>query len=273
MNIEKIKNYNQRMLAAFSTIIVIAAAIGLISLIVFIISELIPNRRPTTNTLLSDEKVEELKKDSLRQQIISYDSPRLVDTLNMIYLIPVNVKNLDKPEETDEKVLGILDGDFEMSSGRKYAEKRFYGAFNNLIIQDYKNQSSQKISDYRFIGTDLSFEYFYDEIIIVFTGAERDTDGDNKITLLDFKSLFVYSLKNRELRKINQENSTVNSFEFVEDKKDILVTLGYDRNKNNEFDINTEPTFVMKYDYTSDKLIPVVDKGLEKDIQNIIDKN
>ena len=166
MNIEKIKNYNQKMLAVFSTMIVIAAGIGLISLIVIIISELIPNRKPTTNTLLSDEKVEELKKDNLRQQIISYDSPRLVDTLNLIYLIPVSVKTLDKPEEMDEGVLGLLDGDFEMSSGRKYRGKRFQGVFNNLIIYDYKNQKSQKISDYRMIGTDLLFEYFDDEIVL-----------------------------------------------------------------------------------------------------------
>jgi hypothetical protein len=273
MNIEKIKNYNQKMLAAFSTMIVIAAGIGLIALIIFVISELIPNKRPTTNTLLADEKVDELKKDSLRQQIISYDSPRLVDTLNLIYLLPVNVKTLEKPEEMDKEVLGLLDMDYEMSSGRKFSGRRFYGAFNNLIVYDYKHGNSSKISDSRFIGTDLSFEYFDDEIIVVFTGAEKDTDKDKSITLLDFKSLFVYSLKTRKLKKLSIENATVNEFKYVENKKDILITFGYDRNKNNKFDSDIEPTFVMKYDYMNDKLIPIVDKELEKDIQKIIDKN
>lgn len=261
------------MLAAFSTMIVIAAGIGLIALIIFVISELIPNKRPTTNTLLADEKVDELKKDSLRQQIISYDSPRLVDTLNLIYLLPVNVKTLEKPEEMDKEVLGLLDMDYELSSGRKFSGRRFYGAFNNLIVYDYKHGNSSKISDSRFIGTDLSFEYFDDEIIVVFTGAERDTDKDKSITLLDFKSLFVYSLKTRELKKLSIENATVNEFKYVENKKDILITFGYDRNKNNKFDSDIEPTFVMKYDYMNDKLIPIVDKELEKDIQKIIDKN
>ena len=69
------------------------------------------------------------------------------------------------------------------------------------------------------------------------------------------------------------DNSTVNLYNYVEDKKDILITFGYDRNKNNEFETNIEPTFVMKYDYMLNKLIPIVDKELEKDIQKIIDKN
>ena len=247
--------------------IVIAAGIGLIALLIIVISELIPNKRPTTNTLLADEKVDELKKDSLRQQIISYDSPKLVDTLNLIYLLPVNVKTLSKPEEMDKEVMGLLDADYEMSSSRKIIARRYYGAFNNLIVYEYKNGNSSKISDSRFIGTDLSFEYFDDEIIIVFTGAEKDTDNDKNITLLDFKSLFIYSLKTRELKKVSIDNSTVNEFNFVENQKDILITFGYDRNKNSKFDSDQEPTFVMKYDYLKDKLIPIVDKELEKGIQ------
>jgi len=270
MNIEKIKNYNQKMLAVFGTIAVIAAAVGLISLLVLIITELVPNKPSGTNALLSDDKVEQLKKDSLIQQIISYDSPRLVDTLNLIYLIPVNVKTLDK-EGTE--TLKLVDAGYELSSGRKYRGVRFYGSFNNLIIYDYKNRNSRKICDYRLIGTDLSYTYFEDEIIIVFTGAERDTDGDKTITLLDFKSLFVYSLKSKELRKISRENSTVSSFNFIEGRKDILVTYGYDRNKNNEFDTETEPTYVEKYDYIANTLVPIIDGELERDIQKIIDKN
>lgn len=261
------------MLAVFSTMIVIAAGIGLITLVIFLISELIPNKRANTNTLLSDEKVEELKKDSLRQQIISFDSPKLVDTLNLIYLLPVSVKTLEKPEERNKEVLAMLDVSYENRSSRMVSGKRFYGAFNNLIVYDYKNSTSFRISDSRFIGEDLSFDYFDDEIIIVFTAAESDTDKDKKITLLDFKSLFVYSLKTRELKKVSMDNSTVCEFEYVDSQKDILVKFGYDRNKNNKFDSDIEPTFVMKYDYKNNKLLPIVDKELEKDIQKIIDKN
>lgn len=273
MNIERIKNYNQKMLAAFSTILVITAAIGLISLIVFVFTELFPNRRQTTNALLSDDKVEQLKKDSLRQQIISCDDPILVDTLNLVYIIPVTVKTLDRPEGIDTEVLGLLDVNSDRSSIREYPSKKFYDVFNNLLVFDYKKNVTEKICDKRLIGTDLSFEYFDNEIIVVFTGVESDSDKDGKVTLNDFKSLFLYSLNDKKLRKIDLKNSTIVSFNYIENKKDILVRFGYDRNKDNTFDIGTEPTFVMRYDYQKDSLITLVDKRLENEIQKIIDKN
>jgi len=271
MNIEKIKNYNQKMLAALSTILVAMALIGLISLIIFVILELRPYGRHQTNTLLSDEKVEQLKKDSLRQQIISYDTPRLVDTLNLVYVIPVQVKTLDRPEEMNTEVLGLLD--MKGSSSRGYKNSYYYGSFNNLIVHDFKKNSSEKISSKRMIGTDLLFRYFKDEIILTFTGSERDTDLDDKVTLLDFSSLYVYSMKDRRLRELSIENSTVESFKHVENEKDILIRFGYDRNKDNLFDSGTEPTFVMKYDYENESLTAIVDKELEKELQKIIDKN
>ena len=49
--------------------------------------------------------------------------------MNLIYLIPVNVKTLDEPEYINEGVFVIIDKDFEMSSGRKYSRNSFYRAF------------------------------------------------------------------------------------------------------------------------------------------------
>ena len=271
MNIEKIKNYNQKMLAALSTILVAIAVIGLISIITFVIIELKPHRTPQSNTLLSDKKVEQLNKESLRQQIISYDTPRLVDTLNLIYIIPVNVKTLHNPEEANREVLGLLDIKASSSSG--YSSSYYYGSFNNLIVYDFKKGTSEKISTKRMIGTDLLFNYFDDEIVLTFTGSERDTDLDDKVTLLDFSSLFIFSLKDRRLREVAVENSTVNSLKHVENKKDILISFGYDRNKDNLFDSETEPSFVMKYDYKNETLTADVNNDLEKELQKIIDKN
>ncbi len=275
MKIEKIKNYNQRMLAVLITVVVITAVIGLISLLVFIISDMIPNSSTDNNALLSDDKIEELKKDSLRQQIISYDSPRLVDTLNLIYILPVHVKTLEKAEDMGEGVLGLLDGDFEIGSRKSTFKRRsyYYGSFNNLIVYDYKNNQSQKVSEYRLYGSDLTFHYFDDEILLVFTGAEKDTNKDHKVNDNDFNSLFVYSLKNKELKKISLDKATVVSYEFVENQKDILVNFGYDRNQNQLFESAFEPNFIRKYTYNTSTLELIISEELEVSIQKIIDKN
>ncbi len=55
--------------------------------------------------------------------------------------------------------------------------------------------------------------------------------------------------------------------------KDLLITFGYDRNKDDLFEGNTEPRFIMKYDFQSDSLFPIVEKKLEMEIQKLIDKN
>jgi len=271
MDIEKVKNYNQKMLAAFSTIITILAAVGLISLLVYLVIELIPEKKPKENVLLSDEKIEELKLDNLRQQIISYDTPVLLDTINLVYIIPVNVNTLSKSEE----LMGLLDtrpGKSNRSSG-KYVESFYYGSFNNILVYDYKNNSTYKISDRRFIGTDLLFKYFEDDILITFSGAESDTDKDDIVTLKDLQSLFIYSLNEKKLRQISFDNSTVLSLNQILPYKDMLITFGLDRNKDNYFDDITEPKFVMKYDFNSDSLFAIVDPKLDVELQKIIDRN
>lgn len=273
MNIEKIKNYNQRMLAVLSTMLVILAAIGLISVIVFLIDELIPRRYPNhSNALLSDEKVNELKEDSLRKQIISYDDPYLLDTLNLIYLIPVNVKMLDNPERIEKEIFSTPSFKYA-SADDEFTEGYFYGTFNNILVFDYPLNKTTKICDTRMLGSDMSFAFFKDEIIIAFTGTQKDTNQDGQITTADFQSLYLYSLNEKKLRQVNYKNSTVTSFKRIETTKDILISFCYDRNSDNIFDNDTEPTFIMKYNYRENSLTTVVDKALEKELQKIIDKN
>lgn len=218
MNIEKIKNYNQKMLAALVTIVVAAAGIGLISLIVLLVSELIPNKVPAANTLLSDEQVEELKKDSLRQQIISFGTPVLVDTLMLKYIVPVHVKTLNEPENLDEGVLGLMDTSdgSSISRAKTYNASAYFGAFNNLVVYAAKTNVSLKVSSTRLVGSDLAYAYFDDEIIVTFSGAEKDSNKDKLVNMADFQSLFIFSLNNYQLKRIGVSNSTVTSFKYIE---------------------------------------------------------
>jgi hypothetical protein len=274
MQIEKIKNYNQKMLALFSTIIVVMAAIGLVSLIIFIISDVI-NVRPDTNTLLSDKKVDDLKHDSLRKQIISYSTPELIDTASLVYIIPVNVKTLDKAEKIDEQTLGLLNSSKEIGSGSSEysSENYYYGAFNNLILYDLLNNQTRVVCPDRIIGTDLQYKYFKDDIILAFSGSGVDTDKDNQITLTDFKDMYMYSLKDKQLKKISQPNSTVESYKYIPGNKAVLITFGLDRDKDNKFDVDTEPSFIMKYDFVSGELSGIINKTAQDRLQDIIDKN
>jgi len=272
MNIDKIKNYNQKMLALFSTIVVLMAAIGLISFLGFIISDLWPSKPIVeTNVLLADEQVERFGRDSLRQQIISYEEPRLVDTACLVYLIPVALRTLENPEYYGEGVDELLDK-FSSGSSRKIRVKQFYGSFINLIVYDYKNSKTWNVCDARVMGKNLAVVYYDDEILAVFEASEKDTDKDGKITLADFTNLNVYSFKESRLKRVGKDDMTVLSYKFVEGTKDLLILFGIDRNKDGKFNSATEPIQVFKYNYSTGSLANVIDSATQKEIQRIIDK-
>ncbi len=269
MENNKLKTYNQRIIAALITVLLIIAATVLIKIVVEEIKPLF-RHDAQTNTLLSDDKVEKLKSDSLRQQIISYQSPILVDTLNLVYLIPVDVKTLNKSEKNDKAVTSSRK---ERVLAEMSMENEIYQSFTNLIVYDYKNNTTQKVCSSRLIGSNLKIKYFNDEIILVFPGADTDSNHDGMVNYQDLKSLFIYSLKEKKLQKFGIKNSSVKSFNFIEKQKDILVSWEFDRNGDNEFDSETEPDFITRYDHAQKLMVPVVNSALEKEIQQIIDKN
>lgn len=271
MNIEKFKNYNQVMLAALSTLLVIMALIGLVAIVFVFVEANTPYGPTQDDFLLSDTKVDELTQQNLRKQIISYDAPDLIDSANLVYLIKVKVKTLKKPESVAKESYLMYD-EYESSSLRRYRGKSFYGTFNNLLVYDYLTNNTKRMIDSRLIANGLFVQYFEDDIIGVFKGAEKDTNKDGDITLSDHNSLYIFSLKEKIPRKITVDNATVISFVFVDGQKDILITFGLDRNNNGQYDSELEPSFVMHFDYATGELRKILNEQGEQELQKIIDK-
>jgi hypothetical protein len=272
MNIEKIKNYNQKMLAVFSTLLIVLTSILIIFSLFFVIQEILSNQRNPENKLITAGQVEELKKQKLRQQLFSYDFPRLIDTINQIYIIPITNILLEKPEGIPQEQAGLL----SIQSGlriKTYSRKAFYGSFINLLIFENKENKFTKMCETRLIADDMSVEYFQDQILIVFKGADNDTDNDGYITLNDFKSLYIFSVQDKKLRKISQANCALESWEFISNSKDMIIRFGYDRNKDSKFDNENEPYVLMKYNFLENKLINLVPPEIDLELQKIIDND
>lgn len=268
MNMDKIKNYNQKLLAVLGTVVVIIAIVGLISISVFAIDEI---RRSFRNNnqddgILSDEKIEELQKENKRQQLISYETPRLVDTINLVYIIPVSHKTLNSAEYIDEEVLGLLDMHGSYKSDKRYSRK-YYGDFNNLLIYDYKKHSVDKLFIDRVNFGSIQTEYFNDDILVFFIASTKDTHKDGVINQQDYKSLFIYSLNNKDLREVSLEEADVYQVNFVENSKDLIISFGIDHNKDGKFDEYSEPALIQKYDYKSGKLIDIVSQEMNNELQ------
>jgi len=275
MNIEKLKNYNQKMLAVLGSILVLMATVGLIMMIAAGISELRWAFRSddSENGILSDEKIEELQKENKRQQLISYDFPRLTDTLNSIYIIPVRQKTLNAAEFIDgDGVLGLLD----MHGGSKYkSDKRFsrriYGSFNNLIIYDAKTKESKPLFDQRVNFSEIRTEQLQDDILVLFTAAEKDTYKDGVINLKDLKALYIYSMQEKKLRKVSNEGMDIENYGFVHESKDLIIHMGIDYSQDGTYDEYIEPATVRIYNYESDTLEEVINTETSTKLQKLLE--
>lgn len=274
MKIEKIKNYNQKMLAILCTL-----SIALLLLcIVMVIIEIWPHSdyEYQPEGLIAEEKAELLNQENLRKQIISYESPWLIDTLKSTYIVPVSIKTLKKPEEVvaiDEGLLGLLD----TSSSRRfkkngyYSHKRFDGKYANLIVYDAVEDKTTSLYSERVIIGNVQAYYFQDDILMVFYTASKDTDNNGIIDLDDSRSLNVYSLNTELINKISDGDNQVTSYSFIENSKNLLVEFQLSQYNENQFDYDRSPKKIMRYDFGTQQLKNIIPDSIQNSMQKLVE--
>jgi len=272
MKIEQIKNYNQKLLAVLGSIVVLMASIGLIMLIFFGVTEMVRTLRYNNEEggILSDKKIEELQKENKRKQLISFDFPRLVDTINSIYVIPIKHKTLNTAEYIDDGVLGIMDSYGKVKSDSRYSS-HYYGSFNNLIVYDLNTGSVHKLFDARVNFGEIRTKSFENSVMILFTVANQDTYKDGVVNLSDLKALYIYSTKEDKLRMISSEGMDIMQYDFLLNSKDLLIQFGVDYNRNGKHEEDVEPSLIKKYDFEDDKLVNIIPDELEDELQKLLE--
>lgn len=273
MKIEKIKNYNQKILAILGTLAIILVIVSILGIGGIAISELVRfnNYDDTETGILSDEKIEELQKENKREQVISYENPKLIDTLNSVYIIPVSHKNLNEAENIN----GLLNIRKTSSSSYESNDSRYsrqyYGAYNNLIIYNQQNDLTNKLFNKRVNFNNIDTEYFSDEILLLFKVAEKDTYKDGVINLSDFKSLYIYSLKEKKLKKIENAEMDVVSYKFLNESKDLIISFGIDKNDDGKYEDLNEPTIIKKYNYKTEELTDIIGEKTNSELQKMLE--
>lgn len=277
MKIEKVKNYNQKLLAILGTIGGFFLIVALVSFISIVIQE---HRRFDYNEpesgILSEEKIEKLQKENKREQVISYETPILIDTLNLKYIIPVSHKTLGEKEDIGlNGLLNAYTGSDSETEGfikkdERYS-KRFYGEFNNIIIYDTNKENNKKLFDNRINFDKIKTEYLENEILILIKASEKDTFKDGVINLKDYSSLYIYSFNENKMRKISLEGMDVFNYKFITKTKDLIVEFGIDKNKDGFFESYNEPTVIKKYDFKNDSLIEIIDPKINSELQKTLE--
>ncbi len=273
MKKEKLKNYNQKVLAILGTLGIILVLTGIFTFGGIIISEYLryQNYETQETGILSQEKVKELQKEKKREQVISLETPRLIDTLKSTYIIPVSHKTLDEKEDTSELLNAFTSVEKISKSNRRRYSKSYYGSYNNIIISSPKENKNNKIFNNRVNFNHIATEYFEDDILLLLKVAKKDTNKDGIINLEDFKSLFIYSFKNKDLREIQLDGYDVNSYKFIHESKDLIVSFGMDKNENGGFENYNEPTILKKYSFKGKVLTDLVEQKIVNELQKTLE--
>ena len=271
MNIEKIKNYNQKMLAVIATIAVAFGILGLISTSFFLINDVF---RFSTNDresgIIANQETEALQEQNLRKQLISFENTTLIDSANLVYFIPVKQKNLLEAEHINEETSGRLN----IHGSSSYSKSRrnyYFGLFNNLIIYDYKKNETIKLFNKRIGISEITYYNFADETFITFKGAEKDTDKNGKINLYDLNSLYIYAINEKQLRKIGNNNWDYIDYDRIPGTKNMMVHFGIDRNKDGDYNQDLEPQIIVLYNYEKDEIQEIVNDKMKQELQKLIE--
>lgn len=274
MNIEKIKNYNQMLLALAGTLCVVL----LLIFMVWLISELPFFNRPyspnNSSGLIADNKIENLNRENLRKQIISYESPRLVDTLKSVYIIPVSITTLKKPEKgvvVSNEVMSSMDVYPDFNKTRYYKGEYYEGNYANLIVYHPLENRILSLFKERILISGIQAYYFKDDILLVFYSVEKDTDKDGTITMNDVKNLCMYSFKTESLSKISDGENSAEQYQFIENTKDLMIAFSLNQYNEKQFNNSRTPNKIMKYEYDSRSLTDIIPQKIQADMQKLVE--
>lgn len=273
MKIEKIKNYNQKLLAVLGTIGAIFLIAAFIAFITISIEEYSRSKNYDNNIatgILSDEKIEKLQKENKREQVISYEIPKLIDTLNSVYIIPVSHKTLNEKEDINGLLNAYYYSDSFEPSDSRYSDG-FYGAFNNVVVYNSNDGTNKKLFEKRVNFNDIKTEYFDKEILLLIKASEKDTYKDGVINLKDFKSLYIYSFNQKQLKKVEIDGMDVFNYKFINNSKDLIIGFGIDKNNDGQYEEYNEPTLIKKYDFKSGQLVDVINEKMNSDLQKTLE--
>lgn len=241
--IDKIKNYNQIILAIAGTIGVLFLFFAAFFALEELSRSFFDSKINRSNQgILAIEETNELNKDSLRKQIISFNRIQVVDSVNQIFLIPVTQANLAGAEK-DNEILGLMN---TKSISRSY-EKFYRNIYNNLVLYDKLKNESQILFDERIsIENFIVHENAGDKFIVI-PGCNIDSNKDGYLNEDDLQELFIFNLQNR------------------------IAHFGIDRNNNGVFSGSSEPMIFYRINLEKMNKEEFVNQDQIKQLQTLLE--
>lgn len=268
---EKLKKYNQWLLAIIGSVGVILA-IGLLIVAAFnVFDDLFNSYSPPASVMVSSENENSEGEPKMRSQILNYGTPQLLDSALSLYVIGVGQKNLAKPEEYDGQLVVIES--YESKSWGRTINSSYYDLLNNLLVFKPKESFIGPIFKYKVSIETFAYNSIGDKKMLFIKGATDDTNSDNKLNNSDFQRLFIYDFNSEKLYPINLgQNTSYDSYQLVLDKEEMIIQYYLDRNNNKELDYNLDPILLKKISFENGiQVVDFIDDELNTQLQQILD--
>lgn len=263
---EKLKKYNQKLLAILGTLAVVAAGIGVISALVggvIVISDYLSRGGAQDyGVRVVDTQVQE-DGDTVvsRIQAVTFNEPVYLDSNYLRYVVPVGQVDLKEREEVSyESSYKILNA---------YSRAR-YGRYNNFVYVDFESKLKTKIFHERVSISQWMYYAKNSVEALLFKGALEDSDNNGVLDSEDTQSLFVLWLNDFELKQYDFE-STLLEFSHLQPTKYINLEIGLDVNGDGQYSRRFEPRRLSILDMQNRTVQPLVPNELEDEIQRVID--
>lgn len=260
--------YNQRLLAIIGTMVLVGFGTGLIGLLIAGIVQLLPDGRDfdrrTEGVVIDKNRVVDTTLTSFVQNI-SIEKPYQLDSARPVFLIPIGQR--DNRTSKNKIQQGGLSFNYA-SKGYKY--ESYSGLYNNFVFIDYDRGIRMPIFKTKIAITDWAYMEIDSAQLILFQATDKDLNNDGQLNSSDFQDLFVFEIRDQELRKFSFDHQTVMSFEPLNKTSKLYVRTGIDMNRDKEFYSNEEPTDLYFYDVITGESESLIPEKTKKEIQNIL---
>lgn len=269
MNLQK---YNQRVLAVLGTLSVVALTLILFVSGIFFVVDLvgdISRNNAQDNALVMESSDDSEKK--LRKQEITFNNPKLIDTVNTTYLIPVTQVNLKNPEEYHEAEMESFKFGISKGSGRRRTSYRYTGTHNNLIIYN-QNENTKTLVFNQKINIS-SYQYFpiEDNLYLFIKASKTDTNKNNKLDASDLESFYTYNVFSNDLQEIAFINMGLVDYYLTNESDEIILRFAIDKNNDGEIDEYREPVILKILQLGNNNVQDLIDEAMVNQIQSLID--
>lgn len=270
----KLERYNQKLLAVLGTIAVVALVLFVLFMGGLIINEVMRNFRfndQPDNALIVDSDSTEIKENTeefIRKQELTLGTPRLIDTLQSLYLIPVSQVNLKEPEQVRRRKTEVL---LDLSMSKGYGYHSYSGYFNNIILYNRLADTKTPVFAEKVLLTQFEHREIDSRLYLLISGTTKDTNKNGKLDGADLQSFWLYDLQTADLKQVAFEGLSLNAYYVPHASAEILLSMSLDKDRNGEIDEYREPTIIKRLDLTSGKVDDLVDDRLRKQLQELID--